>query len=266
MTSRKTVGFTIIETVLFLAITGLLVLGLLVAVSSSVNIQRYNDASETLKSVLQEQYSRVTNVQNARSESLRCTNAGGVEDTGLGEVVGQSPCTIVGRYMTIHGGDINIYTVLARQHPTTINASNDIADILNNYNLNLSADDVEIREMEWGTEIAWPSSGAGAQTPQTPREIALLFLRSPESGRVYTFSSNTTQTPAQIKDMNPDTAPNFLRDILSNTPGGQSAVTLCIESGGLFDFGKRAIFINSYASSNTAIELKTNDMLVGQQC
>ena len=46
-------GFTIIEVMLFLAITGLLAVGVLATVGNSINVQRYRDAVVTLQTEVQ---------------------------------------------------------------------------------------------------------------------------------------------------------------------------------------------------------------------
>lgn len=57
------VGFTIIEVMLFLALTGLLLSGVLVGLGSNLSRQRYNDAVEDVADVLQSQYSFVSDIR-----------------------------------------------------------------------------------------------------------------------------------------------------------------------------------------------------------
>lgn len=56
------VGFTIIEVMLFLALTGLLLSGVLVGLGSNISRQRYNDAVEDVADILQNQYSFVSDI------------------------------------------------------------------------------------------------------------------------------------------------------------------------------------------------------------
>src|SRR5665811_997144 len=87
-------GFTIIETMLFLGITALLIMGLLVGIGTSINIQRYRDSVSSLQSVLQQQFSEVSNVSN---DSLSNACYG---DNSTNNPRGQSNCVILGRLIT----------------------------------------------------------------------------------------------------------------------------------------------------------------------
>ncbi len=57
-------GFTLIEVSLFLAVTGLLFLGVTIGVQNSISQQRYNDAVQSFAEFLRNIYSEVTNVQH----------------------------------------------------------------------------------------------------------------------------------------------------------------------------------------------------------
>ena len=58
-------GFTLIEVSLFLAITGLLFIGITVGVQNSIYQQRYNDTVQNFMEFLRGVYSEVTNVQSS---------------------------------------------------------------------------------------------------------------------------------------------------------------------------------------------------------
>jgi len=252
MGARISSGFTIIETMLFLAVTGLLIAGVLVGTSASVNNQRYRDAVETFKNTLQTQYSELTSIRNDRSNTWTCDSGAVATDKG-NEYRGQSNCVIVGRYVTIHGADITAYTVLAAKKASANATLGDLAGLSQNYNYNIISTDVEKTTMEWGTQIAWPASGLGAKSPKTPRDMAFLFMRSPSSGGVYTFS---TSTSVPGKDVTPRAS-----DItaLMNAEA-QKAVTICIAGDGLFVGGDTGVYLNAFATSSSAIEVRSNSV------
>jgi type II secretory pathway pseudopilin PulG len=62
-------GFTIIEVMLFLAISGFLFVGILVGTGSGISRQRYNDSVQDIARILREQYSSVVNVQIPERDS-----------------------------------------------------------------------------------------------------------------------------------------------------------------------------------------------------
>ena len=77
-------GFTIIEVILFLAITGALLAGLLAGSVSSIKRQRYNDSVNDFVEFLRRTYSEVVNVENERTgtigDSRSCSITGMVND------------------------------------------------------------------------------------------------------------------------------------------------------------------------------------------
>ena len=257
MGKRFYTGFTLIETMLFLAITGALVAGVLIGTGTSINNQRYRDAVESLKSLIQTQYSEIGSVKNDRSNNLSCGTSGtSATPTTGSQYRGQSSCVIVGRYMVIDGTDsngaskISIYTVLAKQKSTT-ERSSDIETMKNNYTYSVTPE-VETNTMEWSTQIAWPKSGAGSKSPTTPRSIGILFIRSPETGTIYTFSTDTVANTASSAFTN--------MMVAGASVPGRGERTICVKSSGVSG-GDRAIYIAPSAASASAIEIQTNDLM-----
>jgi type II secretory pathway pseudopilin PulG len=252
---RNEEGFTILETTLFLAISGLLILMLIGGAGISLNVQRYHDATESFKAKLQAQYAALANVQNGRNDGLSCDSSARIIDGGA-VPRGQTNCLLVGKYMRIDQSDVTVYTVLANQ-VSSIERTTDIEAMLNNYALNVSTTEVDEDSLDWGTQIAWPRSGAEMLNPTTPRTIGILFIRSPDSGLVYTFSSN------DISPTKTAVSSSTLTDMIiagATTPG-QSAQTLCIDSGGLVISGDMAVRLKAFASSAAAVEVISNSLL-----
>ena len=256
MGTRANGGFTIIETMLFLGISGLLIVGMLATTGASINIQRYHDAVETFKTLIQNQYSELTSVQNDRDNTWDC-NSLAQSQTGGTEVRGQSDCVLLGRYLTVVDSTVSAYSVLGRPNQAQVLTGNDIQKLSSNYELNISTVTQDVSTLEWGTRIAWPkvdSSGANRITATTPRSIAMLFVRSPDSGQIYTFTSDTvpgTPTPQTLNAMLVGGA----------TIPGQSQRTICVDSNGLFVTADFSIFINDYATGPSSIESRSNDYI-----
>jgi len=249
MGTRASAGFTIIETMLFLAISGVLVISLLVGVGASLNVQRYHDATETFKNTIQQQYAALSNVQNGRGNDWSCDSNAQANEGGS-EIRGQSECVILGKYLRIENGSMQVYTVLARQISNS-DQSNDIDLLRNNYALNASSSQVEERSMEWGTKIGWPVSGAGASPLST---VGILFVRSPDTGLIYTFASRDIPPAGAISN-----ATFSAMLVAGNSIPGQGSMLLCIKSDGLVLTGDTGLYIPAFASNSSAVELRTNN-------
>lgn len=251
-------GFTIIETTLFLAISGLLVATMIAGTSITLNIQRYRDASETFKNLIQQQYADLSSVQNTRDNNWTCDSTAMSTETPTNAANrGQSDCVLVGKYMRIEQGAIAIYTVLARETSRTAQ-ENDLAYMRNNYVFNVQPGDVYERDMEWGTQIAWARSGVDSQSPNTPRSLGILFVRSPNSGRVYTFTSNTVPAKDAI-----GTATFATMMSAPNEAAARAQRVVCVQSDGLLLSGDRAVYLTANASNASAVEIRSNDLLQG---
>jgi type II secretory pathway pseudopilin PulG len=256
MGTRISPGFTIIETMLFLAVTGLLVLGVLIGTGSALNVQRYRDSVESFKGLLQEQYADLGSVRNSRDNDWSCDSTA-TPTPGGGIIRGQSDCLIIGKYMRIQGGAITVYPVLAHTTGPTSGLA-DVTALDTRYAFHVSPTERENLSMEWGTQIAWPRVGAGARAPTTPRSMAILIVRSPESGSIYTFTSDNAPSEA---DMNQNTFTDMI--VAGSSIPGQGSRTICVLSSGLFPSGDRAVYLNAYAATTSAVEVRSNDFSRG---
>lgn len=264
MGTHKTAGFTIIETMLFLAISGLLIVSLLIGVGASVNVQRYRDAAESFKGLLQEQYADLTSVENARTDSWSCgstavpSNAGPVYDNR-----GQSQCILIGKYVWVDNTDISVYTVIGYPKFTTppLTSSDDITSLKTNYVLNVSSGEAQKSTLEWGTRISYPVkvNGTTNSTPATPRKLGFLVVRSPESGQIYTFVNNDPNVP-NATNIGTATFTDLL--VAGNAaPGNQGEQLICVDTNGLFASSDRGVYIGSFATGASAVEIRTNDYI-----
>lgn len=259
MGTHKTSGFTIIETMLVLAITGALVAGLFVGIGTSINAQRYRDAVETFKLTLQTQYAELSSVINSRDDNWVCDGQASTEASGV-VVRGQSDCLLIGRLVTVNQSDISIYTVLGREQSTPDIDDNDIERLRTNYALNISNVEAERTTLEWGTQIAWPVEGAGSRgngQPTTPRSLSILYVRSPDSGQMYTFSNS--DAPDEVTGA-------YLQSMLveGNAVPGQGERIVCINSNGFFVGDDRSVVIGRFAAVPSAIETSTNEIIANE--
>jgi hypothetical protein len=237
---------------LFLAITGVMIATMLVGIGTSINIQRYRDSVSSLKALLQSQYSSIENVQNSRDNNWRCDSTARTSQIGTLQPVGQSDCILMGRYIELSGSNVTIATVNGFENPSVTPTGDDVNIIKTVYTLGLSTVIQDQKTLEWGTTIAWPVGG-GTGT----RSTGILILRSPETGSIYTF---TTDSPVPIANV---TAASLKAMIVPGVTASQNQKEniICVDSQGLVLTGNIAIVIHARAASESAIETRTNDLM-----
>lgn len=245
-------GFTIIETMLVLAITGALVMAFTVGVGASISNQRYRDSVITFQALLQDQYSAIDNVRNDRDANWSCDASAQPSQGGVGTIApGQSDCVLMGRYVSVVGGAITMATVVGYQTGLGTKSS-DIATVRENYTLGISESSIERDTIDWGGEIRWPVSGAGSRPGGGTRSISILFVRSPETGSTYTFTSDDVRDVASISN-------EVLKEmmIVGDSIPGQRERTICVQPNGAAVPEKIAIYIAAGANGPGSIETRT---------
>lgn len=189
-------GFTIIETILFFALSGLMAIGIIGSTTIAINVQRYRDAEYSLISYLQSEYDRVANVQNERPATVACQLDVGppavptiITNTGPASYIGTSDCVVMGRLITFnYEGDImnktagtvtaqTIYGLISSAIDTNVDDFTALTAAMP-----FVADSAVLQSSstytpEWGTKIQMASSTVNR----------LLIVRSPSSGTVRTF-------------------------------------------------------------------------------
>lgn len=245
MTSK---GFTIIEVMLFLAITGLLAVLLLVGFNATIDRQRYREGANSLLLSVQQQYSDTVNIQNTRANGTSC--GAGAPGTNRG----QDNCLVLGRFITVNGGAIRANNIVGAPTAATATASGDIA-ILRSYQPRPDTVNAQYAStLDWGVRAVGPAGATDS------KQVVLAILRSPESGAIYTFSrNNTSSVPANFQNM-------IVNSVLPASPNdvGRAAVLLCVNPGNMAFGEKMAVRIQQNAASTAAVELMSNTLLQGQ--
>lgn len=235
-------GFTVIETMLFLAVSGLLAMGILIGSGGAINAQRYKDATNSLLSFFQSQYDRVANVQNVRDTDLGCAT-GDTELTISGTSIarGTTDCVIIGRLLVSSdaGESISAQTVYASSDlansfsESGAQLSGDV-EVIKNSGLFTDDDLGESRDYtpEWGTRLV----RAGTSDPDTWQ---MLIVRSPASGAIRTYLSDDTSLS--------------LIDLVSATNEQQRLV--CLDSRGLVLSGNRGVVFSAGSTGASGVKL-----------
>lgn len=199
---EKHKGFTVIEVMLFLAITGLIMSFMLVGLSTGINRERYRDAVNSYINFWQGQYNAVTNVSNNRVPSDVCddTNAAIIEGASIPDGgAGTSDCTIVGRviYNSADGKTeyfSTVYSAVDVSAALTLVGQSDTA-VLKAAKLFMSPD-------KDAYELAWGASVGKVGANSTVNDHSVLIVRMPTNGQIHTYYlDSTNKLPSEILDL-----------------------------------------------------------------
>lgn len=254
MDSKKALGFTIVETMLFLAITGALVAGVMVSTGSSINNQRYKDSTASLQSYLQKFFSEAVNVSNDERNILQkysCDSEAKVVLNGSNvSPRGQSDCLILGKLITpdsTNNSKLKIATVVGVP-PVIASNSSDDTTVLQGYKISSVPDTImgDSFEIEWGGELKRPDG-----SNNTNSKFSILLIKSPTSNitRAYVNDSSVASDPMTL------IKPIYLDP--------KKPAVMCVDLGGMYNSEKMAIVVNANSTSAAGIELYSNTGLAG---
>lgn len=236
---RSSGGFTIIELSLFVAISAVIMISLMVGWSVAVNTQSYKDSARSLAQTLQQQYSNATNVSNDRANQISCKLNGStvqIEDGGSGAVpIGASRCVVMGRYIVINGANVLMSDIVGYQPSGSTSFTTD-AQAIQGYHPTKEDETVipdETYEVSWSTR---PYIGSFANTAK----VALVIVRSPLTGTVYTYTKQLTN------NMQPD-----VTEVINT--GSMGGVKLCLDPGAPVAQGRMAVQIAANAVSTAGV-------------
>lgn len=237
MKTNSQQGFTIIEVVLFLAITSLMIVGVIATSGSSVAQQRYKDSVYSLQSALQDQYSETLHTRNSITSNIACATDGSVQfDTGDKKRGQSENCVILGRYVTtnVSADKILSYPVVGYRNNLTLGVD-DLSIFQKDYNMKKIDTLIDETGLEWGVSMQ-------KANPITESTFTILILRSPSSGVIRTFVSDINNA-------------NIGETSLLNSSAMNKELLICLDSTGLLSGGRRmGIKIGAGASTSNAIE------------
>jgi type II secretory pathway pseudopilin PulG len=244
----KNGGFTIIEVILFLGITGLLALTLLGGWTTMINTQRYKDSVKTVQSFLQTQYNLVYNVENAEQPDggPYCdVNASDEPQFVTTESPrGQSDCIQMGRLIHISGGvDIRAYAIVGADMPNS--ASTDAAEIIRR-NPIIVENELQISENE--LTVPWQAEVVNRRDIGGIQNVALAIVRSPLSGSVHTY--RVTTDGVSLPDV---------EDMIA--VGNEQEVNLCLDPGTAFAGNRIGVVIRERASAQSFVQIIQDEAL-----
>lgn len=237
-------GFTIIEMMLFLAVTGVMVAALLGGWTMLVNTQRYKDTIDTVYGYMQDQYNLVYNVENERDSSLTCTSSGDVSQGGASQPRGQSDCILMGRLVKLVNGEVfQSYAVIGSQPATAANGDDNA--VIKSYRPKTVTQSIGLSESR--QTVPWGAEAVGKAGEDTALNVNIILLRSPSSGIVHRYIVASSAMDTVIEDA----------DIVSANENQD--FTMCFKPGSLINSDRQAVVIRAYASSRNSVETLGSD-------
>ncbi len=121
MSADNRKGFTIVEVVIVLAITGLIFVGAVVGIGSGLARQRYNDATQDVAQKLRTQYDSISRVQIPTRDDSYCNYVFNTDGSFSSETLrGRTDCSVYGVAVILGANDgrtIQSTTLLGKDLP-----------------------------------------------------------------------------------------------------------------------------------------------------
>ncbi len=230
--ARSREGFTIIEVMLFLAITGLMMLGIFTAIRGTIDAQRYQDATASVVDYLQGQYNLVDNVQSNRKSTYTCAASGIL---GGASHRGTTNCSIVGRFVvsTDAGKTLTSQPIIATRDIKQLPVDTDPVGMgLVLASKELMAEDQD-HTVAWATSVYVESGGA------KDTQFAFAFVKNPYSGLTQTYYSSVGVTLASTLGSSPTNPIDVCVDpagLVRHEPMGARILPLATNASGVQPF------------------------------
>lgn len=212
---RRTQGYTIIEVSLFLAITGLLILIVLIGTGNTVRTTRFSDSNRSLHAYLQKQYDNILNGVNTRPGQEECI--GGVVDTTSTQPPGASNCLLLGKLVSLKQNATTVQTFdIVGQEPANPNYNLADVDLIKTYQptivRNVSSDTFQI---PWGAKIV-----GSKRLADNKAEDQFAIIRSPRSTHIVSYTFNESDLGGS----------NDMTGVVSNASNIEQSTNFCVNS------------------------------------
>ena len=250
MGRQQQAGFTIIETVLFLALSVGLFAVLMVGIANGVTQERYKDSVQSFVRVFQRQYALATTIKNDRSDEWSC----GVvlkRNSQASSLPGTTRCLIVGRFIQLRdgthitAGNLIGYNVNEQR---LAQAKGDIEALTHAMNLTTlgEADGVDtsndvVTEIDWGSKARIIDTRGDALGDG--RRFTMAIVRSPLSGEILTFAVGDTTNDWSGRVLTPEAY--------------RQRLSACIEPSGPLNLPRTAVIVPGGATTAQGITRST---------
>lgn len=192
-------GFTIIEVILFLAISGMLLLMAMIGSGEMARHARFSDTVNSFHSNVQRYYEEVTNGVNTRATTGAC-GAGSVEG-------GTDSCLLLGRVISF-GEDTSMGTVRYVTGSFNVADTGTIYDQIRAANVNVRDSGAQPIELAWGATFQSASRESSVIAGQPFKQVGstralvnnVAFIRHPNGSEIaqyYFYSLSTSRVDVQ---------------------------------------------------------------------
>lgn len=239
MKRASSAGFTIIETMLVLSISGVLTIGLVAGAGIAIAQQRYRESVLAVQSFIQDGYNLTTVIENGNTDATaNCTQSALNEvAAGTGQPRGTTDCLLVGRFITIRpdGALSAMRSANVIAYQTGDEDSTTDADLTANYSFRVSPIDQLERTIPWQSYLTQPGSSANSNA-------SILIMRSPQTNTMLTYSSSSAIADAAITTLIQDVNRTDMR-------------TLCVANDSWVAGKRQAVQIQPNASGPGSIAI-----------
>ena len=248
---KKRFGFTMIEVALFLALTGVIFVGMAIGMNNSIAQQRANDSVQNFADFLRNVYSEVENVQ------------------GVGD--GRSDYAIYGKLITF-GEDYNL------SFESNDDATIFVYDVVGSANGSMGSGALDalrslVANVVVKTDETWSAAGlveayhlnwsAKLEKINSHDDFigAVLIVRSPSSGTIYTYTmtGETIQVNETLKTAQayPEMSYNPLSNYLNSTHFAMNQIDFCVNPDN--SSFRRNIRISANSHNSSGISIATDE-------
>lgn len=256
-------GFTIIEVSLFLALSGFLMVGLMVGTNFSISRQRYNDSVNSFGEFLRGIYSDVVNVSN---------------DEPLSEEPGRTTTAIYGKYISIgetdengvFDGTLHVYDVVGYAISSSSASTSRVIDALraDNVDINIFDDSgctyASACQNKFYRHVTYsiPWDATIEKADGSLFKGGILVVRSPITGgiRTYIYEGSVYNFHSAIEESSAsENFSNVLSGISSGSAGGERNLDMCIDSPDNDGANRRNVRLLMRANNSTGVMLMPLD-------
>lgn len=271
MRNRFKKGFTLIEISLFLGLSAILVVGIILSTRSSIEEQRYNDSVQDFTNFLRNLYSKASNI-----EIERRTNDQNIQEDGRSDKAVYGKLITFGEKYNLDGqantrNEIFIYDVVGGADGNIGNGG-DILSALKNLNAQVTT----LKDVSGNATVYAPThynvpqrytvnwdASIEITDAETSFKGALLIVRSPMSGTIYTYTlstannNHTVEVNEMVKNGDAGAIDPLANELSSGSFTNEKNIDFCIRSEGLrlYNGLRRNVRINASAHNSASVEL-----------